>query len=128
MALVKAKNTTPELAARRLVHSLGFRYRLHRKELPGTPDLVFPKRRCVIFVNGCFWHQHEGCGRSKRPSARAEYWAHKLDGNIKRDARNIADLERCGWRVLTVWECELREPERLSRTVIRFLEQRRTIP
>jgi DNA mismatch endonuclease, patch repair protein len=128
MALVKAKDTTPELAVRRMIHSLGFRYRLHREELPGTPDLVFPKRRCVIFVNGCFWHQHQGCARSKRPSAHAEYWANKLDGNINRDARNISDLERSGWRVLTIWECELRDAERLSRMVNRFLSARRTMP
>jgi DNA mismatch endonuclease (patch repair protein) len=121
MGLVRAKNTNPEMAVRRIVFALGFRYRLHGKNLPGRPDIVLASRRSVIFVNGCFWHQHEGCNRAKRPETRAEYWSAKLDENVERDRRNLLQLKSMGWRVLTIWECQLRRPNDISRKITRFL-------
>lgn len=106
MAAVKSKNTAPELLVRRLLHAAGYRFRLHRKDLPGNPDIVLPKYRTLIFVHGCFWHQHSGCKAAARPSTRQEYWCAKLDGNINRDAANQAKLRSMGWRVIVVWECE----------------------
>jgi DNA mismatch endonuclease, patch repair protein len=118
MSLVRAKNTKPELIVRRLVHSLGFRYRLHRQDLPGVPDLVFPSRHAVIFVHGCFWHRHKGCGRM--PKSRLDYWLPKLEANKARDVRNRKTLRRNGWRILVVWECELTH-KNLARRVADFL-------
>jgi len=105
MALVKSKDTTPELAVRRLVHEMGFRYRLHVRSLPGAPDLVFPRLRKVIFVSGCFWHMHT-CGRCRIPEARRAYWVAKLARNAARDTRLRRKLRRLGWHVLVVWECQ----------------------
>ena len=122
MSLVRSKDTTPELIVRRLVHALGFRFRLHGRNLPGRPDLVFAGRQSVIFVHGCFWNQHKNCARSKRPEARATYWVAKLDRNIQRDRSNVLALRRLGWRVLTVWECQLRSPQSVSRWITKFLE------
>jgi DNA mismatch endonuclease (patch repair protein) len=108
MALVKSKNTKPEIVVRRLVHSLGYRFRLHRRNLPGAPDLVFPSRRKVIFVHGCFWHQHDDptCWRSRLPKTRQDFWAPKLVGNAARDKRDIEALNKVGWAALVVWECQ----------------------
>src|SRR5581483_7737979 len=108
MRRIKSKNMKPELAVRRLVHKLGYRYRLHRKDLPGNPDLVFSSKRKVIFVNGCFWHGHdlEGCRDGRRPKSNTGYWNTKLARNKERDAKNIAALEASGWAVLTIWECD----------------------
>lgn len=108
MARVKGKDTKPELRVRRLLHALGYRFRLHRRDLPGTPDLVFPGRRAVIFVHGCFWHRHPdpGCWRARLPKSRPEFWIPKLEANAARDAVNLAALAALGWRVLTIWECE----------------------
>jgi DNA mismatch endonuclease (patch repair protein) len=122
MARVKSQDTKPELAVRRLVHSLGYRYRLHRCDLPGNPDLVFPRRRAVIFVHGCFWHQHTCRAGRNTPKSRMEYWQPKLAGNSARDRRNRRKLKSAGWRVLTIWECQIRDTARLSRTIVRFLE------
>src|SRR5882724_11239603 len=108
MSLVKSKNTKPELLVRCLVSALGYRYRLHGRNLAGQPDLVFPRLRSVIFVHGCFWHQHKNCSRSRRPANHADYWAIKLDRNMVRDWQNQKDLRHSTWRVLTVWECQLR--------------------
>jgi DNA mismatch endonuclease (patch repair protein) len=112
MARVRGKNTTPELVVRQTVHALGYRFRLHRKDLPGTPDLVFPRRKAVVFVHGCFWHRHPGCRKASIPSSHTEFWADKFDRNVARDERNIDDLERAGWRVLTIWECETKAKDR----------------
>lgn len=112
MQSVKQKDTTPELVVRRLLHGAGYRYRLHRKDLPGRPDIVFGKRRKVIFVHGCFWHAH-GCSKGQAPKSKLDYWGPKLAQNVERDARNLRDLENAGWQVLTVWECETRDPARL---------------
>ena len=106
MARVKAANTGPELAVRRVVHGLGYRFRLHRRDLPGTPDLVLPKHRAVVFVHGCFWHQHD-CRRGRPPATNEEYWGPKLKRNVERDASARMALRRMGWRVLTIWECEI---------------------
>lgn len=106
----KSKGTKPELVLRRLLHALGYRFRLHRRILPGTPDLVFPGRRAAIQVHGCFWHQHEGCPKAHLPRTRQDYWFPKLRRNVERDKDSAARLEAMGWRTLTVWECELAHP------------------
>lgn len=105
MRQVRGKDTKPEIRVRRLLHRLGFRFRLHRDNLPGKPDIVLPKWRAVIFVHGCFWHQHPGCSRAARPTSNVEFWNKKLDRNVRRDAENIRQLEEAGWRVFVVWEC-----------------------
>lgn len=113
MARVKGKNTTPELAVRKALTGLGARYRLHRKDLPGKPDIVLAGRRLAIFVHGCFWHGHD-CARGARvPQANRDYWVAKVARNQARDQRNRADLDASGWRVETVWECELKDPAAL---------------
>lgn len=122
MGLVRGKDSKPELFVRRLVHGLGYRYRLHRRDLPGTPDLVFPGRGKVIFVHGCFWHRHAGCALARLPKSRGEFWLPKLEGNAERDARNARALRRLGWGVMTIWECQLRGTARLTNTIRRFLD------
>lgn len=122
MALVRGRDTKPELLVRRLVHRLGYRYRLHRRDLPGTPDLVFAGRSKVIFVHGCFWHRHEGCVLARLPKSRRGFWVPKLTANAERDARNARALRRLGWRVLTVWECQARDTPRLENRIRRFLD------
>ena len=121
MSLIRSKNTRPERVVRRLLHLAGFRYRLHRPDLPGKPDLVFPARRKVIFVNGCFWHMHPGCAAAHIPRTRAAYWKPKLRLNRRRDLKNIRNLERQGWEAAVVWECEIEEPAQLERRLKVFL-------
>jgi DNA mismatch endonuclease, patch repair protein len=125
MAAVKSKDTTTELVVRRIVHLLGYRYRLHVRSLPGTPDLVFPRLRKVINVSGCFWHLH-GCPRCRIPQAHRRYWLDKLNRNAARDRRNGRALRRLGYRVLTVWECQttVRTRDRLAARLKRFLDAR----
>lgn len=108
MAGIKGKNTRPELFVRKALHAMGFRYRLNGKNLPGKPDIVFPKKRIVIFVNGCFWHMHE-CKYFKWPSTNPQFWCKKLESNVQRDTRVALELQSKGWTVLTIWECELKE-------------------
>jgi len=115
MSRVRNKDTRPELFVRRLIHNAGFRYRLHVSKLPGRPDLVFPGRKKVIFVHGCFWHSHEGCQNARVPKSRADFWMSKLESNKERDERNIQALMDEGWQVLVIWECELRDPGLLNR-------------
>lgn len=124
MSRVRGKDTLPEMAVRRLAHALGMRFRLHRADLPGRPDLAFPRYRTVVFVHGCFWHRHEGCQKSTLPKSRVEYWEAKFRINVERDARNSIDLARMGWRVLTVWECETKNSELLARKLnsVRLIE------
>jgi DNA mismatch endonuclease (patch repair protein) len=117
MSRVGPKNTTPELKVRRAAHALGLRFRLHRKDLPGTPDLVFPKRRVALFVHGCFWHRHPGCRKASAPGTRPEYWAEKFETNVARDARNRAALETAGWHVAVIWECETKNDDALMQIV-----------
>jgi DNA mismatch endonuclease (patch repair protein) len=123
MASIRSKDMKPELAVRKLAHRLGFRFRLHRKDLPGKPDLVFPRYGAVIFVHGCFWHQHEepGCLDGRPPKSNSSYWGPKLGRNLERDAQNKSKLEAQGWRVLAVWECETKKPEALAAKIERFL-------
>jgi len=106
MRRIHSVDTAPELAIRRLIHRLGYRFRLHRKDLPGRPDIVFSGRRKVIFVHGCFWHQHSKCREGRMPDSRPEYWLPKLQGNKARDAVHRSELERLGWEVLVIWECQ----------------------
>jgi DNA mismatch endonuclease (patch repair protein) len=122
MAAAKSKNTSPELIVRRIVHRLGFRYRLHVKELPGKPDLVFPRLKKIIIVNGCFWHRHT-CGACRIPASRRSYWLAKVNRNAERDKRTTRALRRLGWRVLTLWECQTRRAKlpTLSKRILRFL-------
>lgn len=107
MAGIRSKDTKPELHVRRLLWSLGYRYRLHVHQLLGRPDVVFPRLRAVIFVHGCFWHQHKSCRRSLTPNSRVDYWIPKLRANVKRDRKTIAVLKELGWRSLVLWECEI---------------------
>jgi DNA mismatch endonuclease (patch repair protein) len=123
MSRVRSKNTGPEIAVRRLLHGLGYRFRLHRSDLPGKPDIVLPKYKTVVFVHGCFWHRHVGCKKTTTPKSRLEFWADKFERNIERDKRNRRFLTKLGWRVLVVWQCEARSPNRLARKVKRFLIQ-----
>lgn len=125
MSKVRSTDTAPEMLVRRLVHSMGYRYRLHRKDIPGTPDLVFPGRRKVIFVHGCFWHRHDdpACRLARLPKSRLEFWLPKLSANAERDARTQARLEELGWRVMTIWECQVKDTEALKRNISGFLEQ-----
>lgn len=129
MRSVGQKDTGPELIVRRAVHALGFRFRLHRRDLPGTPDLVLPRLKKVIFVHGCFWHRHEGCRRTTSPKTRKEYWDAKFARNIERDINTVEALSRHGWQVLIVWECETADAAKLSNSLMRFLDtSRRRFP
>jgi DNA mismatch endonuclease (patch repair protein) len=110
MSQIKPINTKPEVLVRKYLFSAGFRYRKYVKSLPGHPDIVLPKYKTVVFVNGCFWHMHEGCRKFVWPKSNQEYWQKKLYGNKKRDIENIKVLEQLGWKVIIVWECELRKP------------------
>ena len=121
MRRIRSKHTKPELSIRRLVSALGYRYRLHRKNLPGSPDLVFAGRSKVIFVHGCFWHQHTGCRLAHLPKSNLEYWLPKLARNRARDTQAKRALSRLGWRYLVVWECQTREGA-LERRLLHFLE------
>lgn len=110
MARFRSKDTKPEVLVRRALHRAGRRFRLHRKDLPGKPDIVLPRDRTVVMVHGCFWHAHEGCSIARIPKTRPEFWQAKFDANKARDRQNQAALEELGWRVVTVWECEARSP------------------
>ncbi len=122
MARVTSTDTKPEMTVRRLLHGLGYRYRLHRADLPGRPDLTFPSRRKVVFVNGCFWHNHENCPKVRIPVSNRDYWLAKLERNRARDERNLALLEAGGWEVAVVWECQLKDLETVAERMIDFLE------
>lgn len=124
MSRIRSKNSKPELVVRRLVHSLGYRYRLHSRSLPGSPDLVFPKYRKVIFVHGCFWHRHS-CRKGKSiPTTRRDFWESKLEANRLRDVKSRRQLNRLGWGVMVVWECQtgFRKLQFLTSRIVRFLE------
>ena len=123
MAAVHSKDTSPELAVRKIVHGLGYRCRLHVGTLPGRPDLVFPARCKVVFVHGCFWHRHRECRYATSPKTRRKFWEAKFSANVARDRRTARDLKRMGWAVLTVWQCELKKPERLTGRLNDFLSK-----
>lgn len=125
MALIRHRDTNPERVVRRLVHAMGFRFRLHRKDLPGRPDIVLSRHRAVVFVHGCFWHRHPDprCKLARMPKSRLDFWRPKLEGNRERDLRNQSELEVTGWRYLVVWECELRHIEQLQNKLLAFLTE-----
>ena len=120
MSRVRGKDTSPEVRVRRIAHALGLRFRLHRRDLPGRPDLVFPKHRVALFVHGCFWHRHPGCRKATDPKSREDYWQAKFSGNVKRDARVVIQLEELGWRVETIWECESKSNDMIAEKLKAF--------
>lgn len=122
MSRIQGRDTKPEMVVRSMVHAMGFRYRLHRRDLPGKPDMVFPSRHKIIFVHGCFWHMHDCAYGKVVPRTNAEFWQNKRAGNVERDKRNIVALESSGWKVLTVWECWTRNPDVLSQMIREFLK------
>jgi DNA mismatch endonuclease (patch repair protein) len=126
MAGIRGKDTKPERALRTALHSAGFRYRLHVPNLPGKPDLVFPKYKAVVLVHGCFWHRHTGCWWCSNPSSNREFWSAKFEQNTRRDAKNISDLRNLGWKVAIIWECamRLRDPDSVALRVGRWLESK----
>ena len=124
MAAVESRDTRPEMIVRSLVHRLGFRFRLHRRDLPGTPDIVLPRLRKNINVHGCFWHMHTCRHARREPVANADYWRKKRRRNAARDKRNLVEVRKLAWEVLTVWECEVRDPEQLTARLSRFLSAR----
>lgn len=121
MSRVSGADTGPELLVRKIIHRMGFRYRLHVKKLPCNPDIVLTKHKKVIFVNGCFWHGHKGCKRSKRPSTNVEFWNKKISGTVKRDKEAIKALEGMGWQVLVVWQCQTIDLDALQKRLALFL-------
>lgn len=122
MARVRSRDTKPEMLVRQIVHSCGYRYRLHCSYLPGTPDLVFRRLQKVIFVHGCFWHAHAGCRNNRLPKSRKKYWSLKIARNRERDTRNLRALKRLGWGVEIIWECEMKDKAVLRNRLKRFLE------
>lgn len=124
MQSVGTRNTGPEMVVRRLAHRLGFRFRLHRKSLPGSPDLVFPRYRSVIFVHGCFWHGHD-CPKGRPPKSRVDFWIPKIERNKVRDAESVKALVSSGWRVLTIWQCETGDEARVRRRLRAFLKPKK---
>ena len=121
MSRVRSRDTTPELTVRRIAHCAGFRFRLHRKDLPGTPDIVFSRLRSIIFVHGCFWHQHPGCPKASVPTTNTDFWLAKFARNVKRDVEATRKLEVGGWRVLVLWQCETKDRDRLRKRLCTFL-------
>jgi DNA mismatch endonuclease, patch repair protein len=121
MSHVHSKDTTPELKVRRLLHAMGYRFRLYRRDLPGKPDIVLPKYGAAIFVNGCFWHRHRGCRKASMPSTHVDFWDEKFRRNVERDKKNVRLLRRAGWWVLVVWECQTKDEDRLRKKLEKFL-------
>ena len=121
MSAIKSKNTKPEIAVRKLLHSMGYRFRLHRKDLPGSPDIVLPKYKTVIFVHGCFWHRHENCKYASTPKTRKEFWENKFKANVKRDLEIQEKIKNIGWKYVVIWECEARNIESIEEKIKRFL-------
>lgn len=122
MSRVSGKNTKPELVVRSLLHNMGYRFRLHRKDLPGKPDITLSRYKKVIFVHGCFWHGHTDCPRSKRPTTNKIFWREKLDKNKERDKKSVRNLKELGWKVLVIWTCEVNDTFKLKNKLISFLE------
>jgi DNA mismatch endonuclease (patch repair protein) len=125
MARIRRSDTKPEWTVRRLLHRLGYRFRLQWKAAPGRPDIAFPGRRKIIFVHGCFWHQHEGCKLGRLPASRSEFWREKFRRNRERDARNLADAAAEGWQAMVVWECETKDEMAVGKALERFLGDRK---
>lgn len=123
MRRIRSKDTSIEMTIRRLVHGMGYRYRLHAKDLPGSPDLVFRGRRKIILVHGCFWHRHRKCPLSTTPKTRIDFWKEKFEKNISRDRRNLRELRKLGWSVLVVWQCEIKDKDKLEKKIRLFIEK-----
>lgn len=125
MSRIRGRNTKPEMAVRKLLFSMGYRYRLHRKDLPGKPDIIFTSRKKAIFVHGCFWHQHNSsdCPLVAKPGSNKDFWEKKLRGNVERDRKNLNALKALGWDVLVVWECDLRNVKKLKKVLALFMDQ-----
>ena len=121
MSAIKSKNTKPEIAVRKVLHSMGYRFRLHGKDLPGSPDIVLPKYRTVIFVHGCFWHRHENCKYATTPKTREEFWESKFKENVIRDKSNQKKLSAIGWKIIIVWECEIKDKNLLIKDRLKGL-------
>ncbi|HYO82416.1 MAG TPA: very short patch repair endonuclease [Bryobacteraceae bacterium] len=128
MAAIRSRNTRPEIIVRSALHAMGFRFRLHRSDLPGKPDLVLPRYGTAIFVHGCFWHMHNCRYGRPRPSTNSQFWEEKRKGNVARDRRNVFELKHAGWRVFTIWECETRDPDLLRNRLLAWQEELRFIP
>ena len=128
MSRIRGRDTKPELIVRRVAHGLGFRFRLHRKDLPGRPDIVFPRHQAVIVVHGCFWHRHPGCKRASSPKTREGYWQNKFEDNVVRDKRNETALRDLGWKVMVIWECETKDHEAVAARIESFLRRDESEP
>jgi len=122
MSAIKSKNTKPEIAVRKLLYSMGYRFRLHRKDLPGSPDIVLPKYKTVIFVHGCFWHRHENCKYASTPKTRKEFWESKFKANIQRDKEIQKKIKNIGWQSVVIWECEVKNKSFLTKMLMRELK------
>ena len=118
MAAIKSKNTKPEIAVRKMLHALGYRFRLHRKDLPGSPDIVLPKYKTVIFVHGCFWHRHENCKYASTPKTRKEFWETKFKVNVKRDKEIQEKIKNIGWHSVVIWECQIKDEKFLYKLIL----------
>ncbi len=125
MSRIRGKDTKPEIKVRKLIHALGYRFRLHGRNLPGSPDLAFPGKRAVIFVHGCFWHRHPGCVKCTFPKTRIEFWKDKFEKNVERDLRAVSQLHQLGWRVMTIWECESINERDVRSRVSQFLDNQK---
>ena len=123
MSRIRGRDTKPELVVRQIAHRLGFRFRLHRKDLPGSPDIVFPRYRAVIMVHGCFWHRHPSCKYAYTPKTRVQFWRKKFEGNVVRDRRNALALSERGWRTMVIWECETKDQEAVAARIESFLRE-----
>ena len=128
MSRIRGRDTRPEMIVRRIAHALGFRFRLHRKDLPGRPDIVFPRHQAVIVVHGCFWHRHPGCKRASSPKTREGYWQNKFEDNVVRDKRNETALRDLGWKVMVIWECETKDHEAVAARIESFLRRDESEP
>jgi DNA mismatch endonuclease, patch repair protein len=127
MSRVRSKNTPPEIKVRKVAHSLGLRFRIHCRDLPGSPDIVFPKYRVAIFVHGCFWHRHRACGRARMPKSNVRYWRAKFLRNVRRDREAIKHLKSIGWKAVTIWECQTRKNGKLITLIKRLFKQEKRL-
>lgn len=123
MSRIRGKNTKPEIIVRSMLHKMGYRFRIHRKDLPGKPDIVLPKYNTVIFVHGCFWHRHKGCKYAYTPKTRVKFWEDKFAGTVKRDKQHLVQLKQNGWKVFIIWECETKDMDRLKKIINKISQE-----